>query len=663
VVAGQPFTVGIWLKLDPGWHTYWQYSGQSGSAPQVNWTLPRGFSAGPIAWPLPKMHFDDDFLTYVYEDEVLLLVEITPPAELAPGEVSLGAKLNWLVCEKFCVPGSADVTLKLSTGKQSAPANDELFARWRALLPKATPPPAVTWDLSDPKQISLSVEGLAADHAPEFFPIPPDGATPLHPKTGQPGPSGARTIILPLETPPHAGAAATWRGLLVVQKGSSREGWYIASNAGPGTAVPAPLSAAIQGSTPGSAPSALEKPTMNLQKAPTLWTALALAFMGGLVLNIMPCVLPVIALKIFGFVKQAGQEPQRIFRLGLSFVAGVFAFFFLLATIAVVLHSTGRSLSWGAQFQNPYLLAGLIALIFVFGLNLLGVFEITLAGAATSTLSDLSSREGYGGAFLHGLFTTLLGTSCTAPFLAVSVGYALTQPAPIVYLLFLTLALGMSLPYFLLTAVPGWMKFIPKPGVWMERFKQLTGFVMLAVVVWLFSVLAGSRPGAATHLSWYLLALGFACWAMGAYHHAVVRWLLFPLVVVGGYFVILHAPLTAPLETKGSNLDQRMADALQTGLPVFVDFTADWCVNCKAFEKAVISTEKVQAAFKAKKVVTVIADWTNPDPEIEKWLAKFGRAGVPLYLLYRPGEVEPVVMDSLTTGGLLAELAKIGPPN
>jgi len=392
----------------------------------------------------------------------------------------------------------------------------------------------------------------------------------------------------------------------------------------------------------------------------SLLAVIGLAFLGGLVLNVMPCVLPVIALKIFGFVKQSGQDPRRVLRLGLAFVAGVFVFFLGLATLAVALHASGRSFNWGAQFQNPFLLAGLIALIFVFGLNLLGVFEITLSGGATSKLSELSSREGYGGAFLHGMFTTLLGTSCTAPFLAVAVGYAMSQSAAVIYLLFATVALGMSLPYFLLTAFPRWMKFLPKPGAWMERVKQLAGFIMLAVVLWLFSVMSGSRPVAATHLSWYLLALGVACWALGSIRHSLVRWLVVAVAVVGGYFGILHQPLSAPVFGTGSQIGQRIAEARQQGGPVFVDFTADWCANCKTFEKFVIDTEPVQKAFKEKNVVTVIADWTLPDPEIEQWLNKFGRIGVPLYLLYRPGEEQPVAFDGLTKDSLLGELAKVG---
>lgn len=678
IEAGKPFNVGVLIKLDPEWHTYWQSAGEIGLPLKVTWTLPPGFEAAPLEWPLPMSLLDMDFLNYVYKDEVLVMAKITPPAKLPGGEVVLKAKVNWQVCNESnpakkivgtCIPGNANLTLSLAGGAPGTPANEALFAKWRAQLPKTTAPPAVSWDLSMPKKVSLTVQGLADGQKPEFFALPPPGATPGHPTLSEPDASGARTISFEVTPAPPAGAV--WRGLLVLQKGETREGWYVASDA-PAAAPGAPASkppdapSAPSAPAPPSVPPPAAPPTGGSTPPPppagptppTLASALLFAFLGGLILNIMPCVLPVIALKIFGFVKQAGTDPRRVFRLGLSFVAGVFTFFLALAAIAVALQSSGRNLSWGSQFQNPYFLAGIIALIFVFGLNLLGVFEITLSGGATSTLSELSSREGYGGAFLHGVFTTLLGTSCTAPFLAISLGFALTQSAPVIFLLFATVAAGMSLPYFLLTAVPAWMKYLPKPGVWMERFKQITGFIMLAVVVWLFSVMAGSRPNAAIHLSWYLFALAVACWAMGAYQYRVTRWVVFPLVAIAGYFGILQGPLAEASQTGTSNLNARIEAARQTGQPVFVDFTADWCANCKTFEKFVLHTDEVKTAFDAKKVITVIADWTNPDPEIEQWLAKFGRAGVPLYLLYRPGEAQPVVMDSLTTGNLLAELGK-----
>lgn len=668
VVAGKPFTVGVLLKMDPGWHVYWTAPGGPGAPPEIAWTLPPGFKAGPISWPLPATHLADDILNFVYEQEVLLPVEITPPATLPAGEVVLKAKVSWLVCEKICIPGSGDLSLKLVVKEAAVPQNEELFAKWRGLLPKTTAPPAVKWDLSDPKKVSVKVEGLTAEQKPEFFPISPTGVEPQAATVTPPDASGAWTITYPLD--PAAPAGAKWSGLIVVNKGSAREGWYISPDgpiapvkAGANTTPGAP-GAPSTGGTATFVKGGGETGPAITSKTPSLAGALLLAFLGGLILNVMPCVLPVIALKIFGFVKQAGQDPKRVFHLGLAFVAGVFTFFLAMATIAVVLHASGRSLSWGQQFQNPYLLAGMIALIFVFSLNLLGVFEITLSGGATSTMSELSSKEGFGGAFLHGVFTTLLGTSCTAPLLAISLGYAVTQSAPVIYLLFIAIAVGMSLPYFLLTAVPGWMKYLPKPGAWMEKFKQITGFIMLAVVVWLLSVMVASRPDAVSQVVWYLFVLAIGCWAMGAYQNRVTRWVLFPVAVIAGYFVLLHGPLAdteAPSRGAAAqaSLETRITAARETGQPVFVDFTAAWCLNCKVFEK-VLKTDKVQGEFKAKNVVTVIADWTQKDREIGEWLKKFNRAGVPLYLLYRPGEEEPVVMDSLTPGNLLAELGKGG---
>ncbi len=626
--------------MDPGWHTYWQYPGESGTPTKVEWVLPEGYTAGPLQWPLPKLEDDGTFQTFVYDDEAVFLAEITPPPQLPAGDVTLTAKLSWQVCEKICIQGGAQVDLTLPTSGAPAPANAALFAKARVALPKAAPPFPVHWDASDPKQLRLAISGLDQVQKLEFFPLPPRGVTPGHATVSAPDAQQVRTITLPLDNPAPAGTA--WRGLLVAQRGGTREGWYVSSS---------------QVDTGATSPSTSSRPSP-LVPTQGLLSVLGLAFLGGLVLNVMPCVLPVIALKIFGFVKQAADDPRRVFRLGLAFVAGVFAFFFSLATVAVALHASGQNLTWGAQFQNPILFSAIIALVFVFGLNLLGVFEITLSGQATTTLSDLSSREGVGGAFVHGLFTTLLGTSCTAPFLAVSLGYALTRPAPIIYLLFLTVALGMSLPYFLLTANPGWMRFLPKPGLWMERFKQLMGFVMLAVVVWLFSVMVSSRPERAVNLGWYLLALALACWLFGSFSQPAVRWLLVPLLVIGGFFEMtrLAAPDGLPWQRYS---DEKLARSVEHGEPVFVDFTADWCLNCKTYEKAVLRTEPIRQAFAQKKVVMLRADWTEPNEEIRRALERFGRVGIPLYVLYRPGEKQPVLLDALTSNILLHHLSLI----
>jgi thiol:disulfide interchange protein DsbD len=440
--------------------------------------------------------------------------------------------------------------------------------------------------------------------------------------------------------------------LAVGQAGASREGWLIeapsAGQAAPTATVPAPTPAGTSGLG---------------------WTLVA-AFFGGLILNVMPCVLPVIALKIFGFVHQAGQEPARIFRLGLAFTAGVFAFFLLLATAVVQLKT---AFNWGYVLQNPYSLSALVALIFAFSLNLLGVFEIALSGGAATKLDELSRHEGLGGAFLHGLFTTLLGTSCTAPFLAVSLGYATTQPAPIVYLIFTAIATGMALPYFLLTARPAWLRLVPKPGLWMERVKQFMGFVMLAVGVWLFGVLALRGAAVAAGMGWFLLVIGLGCWIVGTWRDTLAARVLFVAVVIGGYFFFLHGKLGEAVQAPGSAqvartgsitwepyTEERLADARKAGRAVFVDFTAEWCINCKVYEGAVLASDKVGARFAEKKVLALRADWTNTsDPVVTKALKSFGRVGVPLYVLYRPGEAEPVVADALTTGWLLCELERI----
>lgn len=657
IVPGKPFTVGVLLKMDPGWHTYWRFPGDSGGAPQIEWQLPEGFKAGEIQWPLPQAHMDEgDLLTNIYDGEVMLPVQITPPAQLPPGEIKLAAQVRWLVCEKTCIPGEGPVALTLPVGNEAAPANAELFNKWRALLPKSTAPPFSTqWNVSKPDTLSLVVAGVKPDAKVEFFPIPPEGASVEHPKVSAPAPDGARTITLPYSV--EGGLSQPWRGVLVVQQpGGTREGWELSA------ATEQPASATQ------SAAAATGKPA---EKG--LLGMLGIAFLGGLILNVMPCVLPVIALKIFGFMNQAGESRERIFRLGLAFVAGVFVFFMALATAVVALKAAGGGLNWGFQFQNPLILTGLIALVFVFALNMLGVFEITLSSGTTSKLSELSNKEGYGGAFLHGLFTTLLGTSCTAPFLAPSLGYATLQPAPIVYLLFLTIALGMSLPYFLLTAQPAWLKFVPKPGMWMERVKQLLGFVVLAVAVWLLTVLTQTHgPEAGSATIWYLLALGVACWAFGAFRNRAFTGLVLLVVAIGG-FALLREPLSASrtatagktgaVEEGGIDWqpwsEEAVAQSLQAGRPVFVDFTADWCINCKFFERTVLETEPIRAALRDKNVLPLKADWTRSDPAITAALKRFGRVGVPLYVLYRPGEPEPIIMDGLTQGGLLTELSAI----
>ena len=654
VEAGKPFTVGVRFEIERDWYIYWRFVGDIGLPTSVEWELPPGFKAGPLQWPLPKSHTaPGDFLNYVYEDGALLFAEITPPAGSLSGPVEIKAKLAWQMCNaEQCVPGNVTLALSLPAGA-AAPDNADLFAKWRAQIPKTAGAPfQVTWHREKADEFSIDIAGLPKDFKTEFFPLPPNKeAKPGHPKMSEIAADGARTITFPVE---GGAPGLSWQGVLATAKGDApREGWLIAADAGI-----APQTNAVADPEPGF----------------NLWAKLWAAFLGGLILNVMPCVLPVIALKIFGFVSQAHEEPGRVFRLGLAFVAGVFAFFLGLAALVIAIKAGGGRFNFGFQFQNAGILAALIALVFVFAMSMFGLFEITLGSGAATKLDALSGREGYGGAFVHGLFTTLLGTSCTAPFLGPVLGFAVVQPPHVVVAIFLAIAAGMSLPYFLLTWQPAWMKYLPKPGAWMERMKQFMGFVLLALVVWLLGIFGGSRGvEALVGLCGFLLLLGVACWAFGAVRQRAVAWPVVVALVAAGWFVFLKDNLNAAPAKSATNAavqpggiewqpfsPESLAKAVAEGRPVFIDFTADWCLNCKYNEKFVLETEPVRAAFREKKIVALKADWTNADPVITEMLKKFKRAGVPVYVLYVPGIPEPVVFpEILTQAVVLRHLADL----
>ena len=656
IEAGKPFTVGVRLEIKREWYIYWRFVGDIGVPTSVEWELPAGCKAGPLQWPLPHRHeAAGDFLNYVYEGETLLFAEITPPAELPASPVEIKAKLRWQVCNaEQCVPGNGNVALSLPVGAAESD-NADLFAKWRAQIPKTAGAPfQVKWHREKPDEFAVEIVGLPNEFKAEFYPLPPNsGAKPGHPRVSDIAADGARTITFPVE----AGAPdLPWQGVIATSKGDApREGWFVAAD----DKIPPKTRDAM----PASAPDA------SLFK--TLWAA----FLGGLIMNLMPCVLPVIALKIFGFVSQANEEPRRVFRLGLAFVAGVFAFFLALAALVIAIKAGGGRFNFGFQYQNAYTLIAMIALVFIFAMSMFGVFEVSLGSGAATKLDALTRRDGYGGAFVHGLFTTLLGTSCTAPFLGPVLGFAVVQPPPIVIAIFLAIAAGTSLPYFLLTWQPAWMKYLPKPGAWMERMKQFMGFVLLTVVVWLVGNFGNKRGvDAVIAMCCFLLLLGVACWVFGAFRRRAIVWPVVIALVLTGWFGFLKNNLSLALVNDGGVAQanqpggiawqpftpEKLMAAVQGGRPVFIDFTADWCLNCKYNEKFVLETAPVRAAFREKKIVALKADWTNADPVITEMLKKFKRAGVPVYVLYLPGVGEPVVFpEILSQTVVLRHLADI----
>jgi thiol:disulfide interchange protein DsbD len=560
IVPGRPVTIGLRLQAEPGWHTYWQYPGDAGIPTHIDWTLPPGFAAGPIEWPLPVRDEEPgDIVNYVYPGNVLLPVEIQTPADLKPGQrVEIRAQAAWLVCRDLCIPGKADLSISLPVAAVSHPANEELFGQTRDLLPLAGAPPfAANWSRQG-QTLTLMLKGLDPSASFDFFPIPGDV------QIGHPGVAGS-TVQVPLLDPKATPGSID--GIVVVKKGDTREIWQLSG-----------LPAAF-----GPQSSAF-----------SLLYWLALGFIGGLILNVMPCVLPVIALKIFGFIRQAGESPRRILALGFTFVGGIFAWFLFLAALIVGFKLAGHQLNWAFQFQHPAFVAVMVVILLLFSLNMLGVFEIVLPGRVQSRIQDAAGEEGYAGTFWHGVFATLMATPCTAPFLGPALGFALAQPAPTVFAMFGSIAAGMSAPYAVLAVKPGWLRYLPKPGIWMVRVKQALGVLLLGTVVW---------------LGWVLVE---------------------------------------QIASRPQPFQPQLSQALAQKQIVFVDFTADWCVNCKVNEHLVLDSQPIQDAFRQKHVILLKADWTNGNEQITALLRKYGRAGVPCYVVYPPGG-QPIVLPEVIT--------------
>jgi len=652
IVPGKPFTVGLLLRMAPGWHTYWKFSGDAGLPTELKWKLPPGWKIGEIQWPIPLKTVDPgDIETYGYENEVLLMQEITPPSKLEDSSVNLSTEASWLVCEKICIPGGATLQLDLPVASTNQPANADVFARYRRLLPQNFPAPnieRVDWSRAGTDlRLKITGETLAKYPALDFFPLPEQETIVGHPSV-QSRNNNEVVFRIPLESAPKD--ISSMAGLVVFAQqpnGDDRAAWQITSAA----PVSGPRSAAAHG----------------------ILMFLLFGFLGGLVLNLMPCVLPVISLKIFGFVQQAGQSRQQIFRSGIAFTLGIFTWFIALAILLIALKGAGRDVTWGGfQFTNPYFVLALSVIVLVFALNLFGVFEVSLPQSVTRSLLSTSERKDLLGSFFQGVFATVLATPCTAPFLGTALGFAFTQSAVIILAMFIAVAAGMSAPYLLLSAQPAWLRFLPKPGLWMIHVKQFMGFLLLATLLFLLYVLGAQRGlEGAIWASCFLLVISVACWMKGAFisptasalKRSVVLVLMVVLMLGGGiYFIGDKFQSTniasAVLQIHGDwqpFTPERLQSELEQGRTVFVDFTAAWCLTCKFNEVSVLEARDVREAFQRRGIVKLKADWTNGDPVITKLLQQFGRPGVPLYVLYPAKNQEPFVFPEVLTKGMILE--------
>ena len=652
IVPGKPFTVGLLLRMAPGWHTYWAFSGDAGLPTELKWKLPSGWKVGEIQWPIPLKTIDPgDIETYGYENEVLLMQKITPPQKIDDQSVKLSADANWLVCEKICIPGSTTLQLELPVSTTSQPANSQLFARYRRLFPKSWPESNVAtpnWSkVGSDLRLKITSETLSKYPALDFFPFPGEGILVGHPSVES---RNKNEVIfrIPIESP--AKNLSSIPGLVVYSQqpnGEDRAAWQISPVPIVSAAAPAPVRGIL--------------------------TFLFFGFLGGIILNLMPCVLPVISLKIFGFIQQAGQSRRKILRSGIAFTVGIFAWFVGLAVLLITLKAEGHDVTWGGfQFTNPYFVLGLSVIVLVLALNLFGVFEISLPQSMTRGLVSTTERKDDLGSFFQGVFATVLATPCTAPFLGTALGFAFSQSPAVILAMFAAIAAGMSAPYLLLSAQPAWLRFLPKPGAWMLHVKQFMGFLLLATLLFLLYVLGAQRGlEGAIWASCFLLVISVACWMKGAFvlpaasatKRNVVLALMLVLVLGSGIYFIGGKFRSTNLASVDSRLrgdwhaftPERLQGELDQGHSVFVDFTAAWCLTCKFNEANVLESAEVRNAFQRHAIVKLKADWTNGDPTITKLLQQFGRPGVPLYVLYPGKNDEPIIFPEVLTKGMVLE--------
>ncbi|WAC60022.1 protein-disulfide reductase DsbD family protein [Brevundimonas sp. SL130] len=665
---GSTVVVAVRQEIAPGWHTYWRNPGDSGGPTTLDWRLPPGVKAGEIVWPLPSRQRLMSLVNYGYSGEVYLPVPIEVPASARPGTVlPLTADVLFLVCsDQMCVPVQMSLRLDLPIREGAPPLNPDHGAALEAVLAAAPRPAGIEAraTLID-GVLTLSATGgplsaALADGEPTqavFYPFEGGVIDHAAAQSGQTGPNGLSLRLIAADDLKAKGLNGPISGVLATDAGA----WEITARPGPvlaGAAGGRTLSGEVE--TPAPAKTGL---MLILQSA-------LFALIGGLILNLMPCVFPILAMKAAALAASA-HDAKTARRDGLLFMAGVLASFLVLAVVLLVLRAGGEAIGWGFQLQSPAVIAGLALLMLAVGLNLSGVFQVG-AGVQAVGAGPLSRLPGGVGAFFTGVLAVVVAAPCTAPFMAVALGAALLMPWPAALLVFLMLGLGLGLPYLAVSLSPGLLRRFPRPGPWMDRLKGLLAFPMYGAALWLVWVF--SRQTSAEALALFLAAalmLAFGLWLTGVNQTrrgeggtAVVSAVAAALAI---FFTLCFAGLAASRAQPPANGSEAgplaaapwsaeaVGAAQAQGRPVLVNFTADWCVTCKINERAALSSPRVAEALQAANAVYLVGDWTRRDDAITRELERHGRSGVPLYLLYPASGGEPRILPQLLTEGVVTD--------
>jgi len=665
---GSTITAMVEFKIADNWHTYWRNPGASfGLPPTIEFELPEGITANLAAqqWPVPEKKGYPSLTnpgttdySYEFSGGAAILIPLRLDASAQPGTHDITLNLGWLECEtdSSCVKKKQTLTAKLTVGPIAEPteAKSEI-ERWRTLTPKPTAPtPTAFWDGDvSTNQRALTLEWTTSSADADFYSYEPTGNWSINPHTEVLSAPTGKIRLRKIITLFDGEWPTEITGIFVLGADTEQEAFEASF----------PITAAAPGAVAAVSTTATES------DRPLLYW-LGLAFLGGLILNIMPCVLPVISLKILGFVNQSKEDPAQVRKLGIVYCLGVLVSFLVMALMVVAVQQAGNIASWGMQFGNPVFLVIMLTLVTLVALNLFGVFEVTLSGNTMTAASSLAAKHGPAGAFFNGVLATALATPCTAPFLAPALGFAFLQPPAIIVTVFLTVGLGLAIPYLVLSMKPNWLRFLPRPGNWMVGFKQAMGFPMLATAMWLLwvSTRRFGRDGV-LWLGLFLVLVALAVWIWGEFVQRGTKRkglaMFFSLTFLAtGYIFALEKRLdwrnstppavgamaNAPVDPDSDKInwqpwsEQAIEEARAAGRPVLVDFTADWCQTCKANKNIAIDVASTRKKLKAANFTTLIADNTLVRDDIALELRKYQRAGVPLVLIYPADQAKPPIV-------------------
>lgn len=667
--------LAVVLEHAEGWHTYWRMPGDAGLVTEFTFTKPSNIKVTPPRFPLPERIRTGELIGFGYEGTTAFPFTVEVPRQVRFGDrVTISVKVDYLACADVCVPGTANASIRLPLAVVGKPSGDEAAIKEaESLIPETIATDAVR-AVIDENRIRIEVAPSAGivEHTLDFFPLEDDVLKLATDPVASITPEN-RTIQVEAAADFAAEPREKIPGVLVADGGPAEGGWAIETEIPlvKGAVAPLPVQASAAAQTNGveGVPAAAPVPAVPVSNAPSLGalTAIFFAFVGGIILNLMPCVFPVLSLKLLQLV-DAARKGEAIARHGIAFTAGVCATMLALSGVLLTLRGAGAALGWGFQLQNPAVVAGLILLFGAITANLAGLYEFTLGTGVANMSFAKAKKDGVPQSFLTGVLAVIIASPCTAPFMGAALGYALTETVPVAVAVFLALGLGMSLPWLLLCIFPAWAAWLPKPGPWMETFRKVMAVPMALAILWLGWVLSKQVDffgmmvvvAGLASLIVALWLLGREQWGRGKNRPLML--FLLVLSIAGAFTVSAEnfrrsTPAVAD-DASGWGVwsEAAVSQALASGRPVFVDFTAAWCVTCQANKVAALRTNDVASRMDELGYVRLTADWTNQNPDITKILAQFGRSGVPLYLIYRPDGRIDVLPELLTKGIVLDAL-------